>query len=350
MNEVVIEPLARIAEESTIGPSFSWASVHDILLRYEGEENLKHEDVVMASGEAMVFAYSPYHYGPMYMSLDGSPKRLRDLFGYYTEWIRGPTIGGDLEEGWNFIKKKVNEGHGIHVEGLESFLIYGYKDPGVKKDRVISCIAKWGPGLDGEITWEQFSNYPALFSFSSIKKSVAPKSNEENLIMIIKTMIEWQSFHPGINRQLMVHPEVEIEDMKGKTFVTGPENFGLKGLESFIRDIQNEKMLRGMMQAYLDCHAINFHIWGRQWQSKWFKNQSKLAKGELADLLNQTGDAYLEVAEKLEEFRGFNVKEGNFQEKIKLAIPLLKEAYDHEKEAIDILKKISKHLGLITKN
>ncbi|MFW9865742.1 MAG: hypothetical protein ACFFEN_06535 [Candidatus Thorarchaeota archaeon] len=347
MSELVLDRLAKIADESTVGSSFSWASVHDILLRFEGETNLQHEDVVMACGEAMVFAYSPYHYGPMYMSLDGSPKRLRGLFGYFTDWIRGPTIGGDLEEAWGFIKKHLNEGHGIHVEGPESFLIFGYKDSGAKKDRVIRCIARWGPGLDGDITWEQFSKYPALFSFSSIKKSVTPKSNDEKLKMIIKTMVEWQSVHPGFNRQLIVHPEVKFEDMKGKAFVTGPENFGLKGLESFIRDIQDEKMLRGMMQAYLDCHAITFHIWGRQWQSKWFKNQSRLAKGELAILLNEAGDAYLEVAEKLEEFRESNIKEGDFQEKIKLAVPPLKGAYDHEKKAIGTLKKISKILGLI---
>ncbi|MFW9783810.1 MAG: hypothetical protein ACFFFB_16110 [Candidatus Heimdallarchaeota archaeon] len=349
MSKVVLESLARIAEESTIETSFSWAIVHDILLRFEGEDNLKHEDVVMACGEAMVFAYSPYHYGPMYMSLNGAPKRLRDIFGYFTNWIQGPSIGGDLEEAWNFIKNNLNEKHGIHVEGPESFLIYGYKDHGAKKDRVISCIAKWGPGLNGDIQWEQFSEFPALFSFSSIKKSVAPKSNDENLRMIIKTMVDWQSIHPGFNRQLKVHPEVKIEDMKGKTFVTGPENFGLNGLKSFIRDIQDEKTLRGMMQAYLDCHAINFHIWGRQWQSNWFKKQSKLVNGELAYLLEQAGEEYLEVAEQLEEFRDSNIKEGDFQEKIKIAVPPLKKAYDHEKKAIGILKEISNNLGLSKK-
>ncbi|MHA2392500.1 MAG: hypothetical protein ACXAEX_11205 [Promethearchaeota archaeon] len=345
MGEVVLNHLAKIAEESTNEQSFTWAIVHDILLRFEGEDDLLHEDVVMASGEAMVFAYSPYHYGPMYMSIEGSPKRLRDMFGYFTNWIRGPTIGGDLEEAWEFIKKNINEGHGIHAEGLESFLIYGYIDSGDKKDRVIKCIAKWGPGLDGNITWEQFSKYPALFSFSSIKKSVIPKSDNENLKLIIETMVERQSAHPGLNRQLKVHPEVEIEDMKGKVIITGPENFGLKGFKSFIRDIQNGKLMRGMLQAYLDCHAINFHIWGRQWQSKWFKNQSKITKGDLAKLLSEAGDAYLEVASKLEEFSESKIKEGEFQEKLKIAIPLLKEAYDLEQKAIDTLIKISRILN-----
>lgn len=347
MSEVILERLAKIANESTIEMSLSWASVHDILLRFEGEEDLQHEDIVMACGEAMVFAYSPYHYAPMYFGLAGSVERLKDLFGYFTEWIRGPSIGGDLEEVWKFIKKSINDGHGLHVEGGESFLIYGYKDNGDREDRIIKCIAKWGPGLNGDITWEQFSTYPALFSFSSIKKAVKPKSNDENLKMIVKTMLERQTIHPGFNHQLPVHPEVEIEDIKGKTFNTGPKNFGLKGFEAFINDIQDEKIVRGMLQAYLDCHALNFQIWGRQWQSKWFIKQSNLSKGELAQLLNEVGEAYLDIANNLDKFRETEIREGELQEKLKIAIPPLKEAYNQEEKVIDKLSKIHNNLGII---
>ena len=55
INKIILERLAKIAHESTIGPSLSWASVHDILLRFEGDEDLQHEDVVMTCGETMVF-------------------------------------------------------------------------------------------------------------------------------------------------------------------------------------------------------------------------------------------------------------------------------------------------------
>ncbi len=78
---------------------------------------------------------------------------------------------------------------------------------------------------------------------------IQQEMEEVNLKMIVKTIIERQTSHPGFNRQLPIHPEVEIEEMKGKTFITGPKNFGLKGFKAFINDIQDEKTVRGMLQA-----------------------------------------------------------------------------------------------------
>ena len=68
---------------------------------------MHHEDVVMACGEGFAFAYSPYHYAPMYLGLSGSGHRMRNLFGYSIVWLKGPTIGGDIEQAWDFIKYRV---------------------------------------------------------------------------------------------------------------------------------------------------------------------------------------------------------------------------------------------------
>ena len=128
MREVFLEKIPEIVEKYNEQKSFSWASVFEVLLRIEGLIDLQHEDVVMACGEGFAFAYSPYHYSPMYLGLMGSGMRIRNLFGYSLIWLQGPARGGDIEQAWEFITTNLERGHGIHVEGPESFLIFGYKD------------------------------------------------------------------------------------------------------------------------------------------------------------------------------------------------------------------------------
>ncbi|NHJ48539.1 MAG: DinB family protein [Asgard group archaeon] len=347
MTEVILDKFTKMAEEQSKIKSFSWANVYDLLLRFEGVQDLNHEDVVMACGEGFAFAYSPYHYAPMYLGLKGSGLRLRNLFGYSIIWLKGPAFGGNIDQAWDFIKRKLDEGHGIHVEGPESFLIYGYKDPSEKEQRILKCIAKWGLGLDGDITWEEFSSFPAMFSYSSIVKSNAPLSEEENIRLLVKTMNTFNSKHPGIGSKFTVMDEVTIEDMKGKEFELSEKNYGIKAFESFIDDVNNDDMIRGMLQAYLYCHAMNFQIWGRRWQSKWFAKRSKEHKGKIRRLFDKVADAYREVADELQDFVDTNEKnreDGKLYRKVHRAIDDLKKAYKHEKIAVEALAELTEEL------
>ncbi|MHA1308561.1 MAG: DinB family protein [Candidatus Heimdallarchaeota archaeon] len=343
MKKVVLEKIPEIVETYKDQQSFSWASVFEVLLRNEGITDLQHEDVVMACGEGFAFAYSPYHYSPMYLGLIGSGMRIRNKFGYSLIWLKGPARGGDVEEAWEFITTHLDDGHGIHVEGPESFLIYGYKDKGKKEDRVLKCIAKWGPGLDGDISWEKFSSVPVLFSLSTLVKTNPPIPSAKRNRFLINQIHNFQEKHPGIGLKFPVHPEVKIDEMMGKEFAISKENYGLLAFEQFIKDIQDEERITGMLQAYLYCHAMNFQLWGRQWQSKWFKKQASSYEGTTAKLFKEIAESYHKTAKNLESFIKINTT--NFEakklhENIAEAIPSIKKAYESEKKAVEAIAKL----------
>jgi uncharacterized damage-inducible protein DinB len=348
MGEVILTKFEQFYDEQKDFKSFSWANVYYLLLRHSGVEDVQFEDVVMVCGEGFAFAYSPFHYAPMYLSLKGSGQRLRNLYGYSMVWLKGPAIGGDIEQAWKFIKTNLDAGYGIHAEGPESFLIYGYKNPGEKDQRILKCLAKWGPGLDGDVSWEQFSSFP-LFSFSAIRKTNAPKNSEENDRLLVKAIHDYNKKHPGIGRKFTVSDEVTIEEMKNQEITLAEENYGLKGFEAFINDVEDDSMLRGMLQAYLFCHAINFQIWGRQWQSKWFAKRADEYRGKTARLFNKIADAYKEVAEELQEFADTNIKnqeDGKLYRKIRKAIDDLKKAYKYEEKAVEAIADLVEELEL----
>lgn len=348
MKKVLLEKFEKMIEKQEDYQSFSWANVFYLLLHQAGIEDLKFEDIVMVSGEGFAFAYSPYHYAPMYLGLFGSGERIRDFYGYSTIWLKGPTRGGDLDQAWEFITKHLDEGKGIHIEGPESFLIYGYQDSGKKEDRMLKCIAQWGPGLNGDVTWEEFSKYPAIFSLSVLTKTNPPLSPIDNTRKIVNQMLKYQTRHPGIGQKFKVSGEVKIPEMKGKEIKLTAENFGLLGFEALIKDVQNKEMVQGMLQAYLYCHAINFHLWGRQWQSKWFKNKANDYKGKKAQLFLKIANEYQKVAENLEKFVEHNSKNfetGTLHAKILNAVPDLKKAFEHENTAVALLADLVQEIG-----
>jgi hypothetical protein len=327
----------------TYGGTISWSAVLDVLVRSEGK-TFFHGDFVIASGEVFTYAYSPYHYAPMYLGLKGCLQRLHLLTGVKYSWRKGPARGGDVEEAWNFIREKIDAGHGIHVEGPESFLIYGYKDNGDKRDRCIKCLAQWGPGLDDEVKWEEPFMFP-MFSFSTIELSTSPGSITDIVTTLVKTILDYQEEHPGIGTKVPVHHEVQIEDMKGKEITLTKTNFGLTALDQYIHDIQDEHVFRGMLQAYHNCHAINFHIWGRLWQGEWFERTSSHFKDEIAESLMEAGKSYKGCAAKLQEYVDVELV-ANYPEKLEPALIPLQEAYKHEEKAITALKKAANNLNI----
>ncbi|MHA1187106.1 MAG: DinB family protein [Candidatus Heimdallarchaeota archaeon] len=347
VKKVVIDKIPEIVEKHTNQNTFSWASVFDVLLRNEGLVDISHEDVVMASGEGFAFAYSPYHYMPMYLGLMGSGVRVRNKFGYSIIWLQGPSRGGDVDKAWEFITTNLDKGHGIHVEGPESFIIYGYKDDKKKEDRELKCIAKWGSGLDGDIKWKDFIKVPVIFSLSTLIKTNPPINEKKNNHLLINQIHKYQSKHRGVGIKYLVHPEVKIDDKMGKELRIEQDDYGIKAFERFINDIQDEEMLTGMLQAYLYCHAMNFHLWGRQWQSKWFKKQAKMYEGKVAELFKEIADAYHKTAKYLEMFVEINAKnheEKKLHENILEVIPSIKNAYKNEKKAIETIAKLVKAL------
>lgn len=348
VDERTLEKIPHIVSEvnkeiEKYGGTTSWSAVLDILARNEGEEFF-HGDFVIASGEVFAYAYSPYHYAPMYLGLNGCSKRLHILTGSNYHWRKGPTIGGDVEEAWNFIKQRIDAGHGIHVEGPESFLIYGYRDSGKKKDRSIKCTAKWGPGLDGEVKWEESIKFP-MFSFSSIEQSNSPGSVNDILGTIVKDILDYQEKHPGIGTKVPVHHEVKIDAMKGKEITLSKTDFGLRALDKYIRDIQDENMFKGMLQAYHNCHAINFQIWGRLWQGEWFERMSSKFKNEMAESLMDASKSYKNCAAKLQEYVDVELVE-NYPERLEKALIPVKEAYKQEEKAIASLRSVADTLNI----
>jgi len=348
MPEETLDKIPHIVSDvnkaiETYGGTTSWSAVLDVLVRNEGKAFF-HGDFVIASGEVFAYAYSPYHYAPMYLGLKRCSQRLHLLTGAQYSWRKGPARGGDVEEAWTFIREQIDAGHGIHVEGPESFLIYGYQENGDKKDRSINCLAQWGPGLDGEVKWEASLKLP-MFSFSAIELSASRGSGTDIVTTIVKTILDYQENHPGIGTKVPVHHEVQIDGMQGKEITLTKPNFGLTALDRYIHDIQDEHMFRGMLQAYHNCHAINFHIWGRLWQGEWFERMSSHFKNKIAEALVEAGKSYKSCAVKLQKYVDVELV-ANYPEKLAPTLIPLQAAYKHEGTAITALKKAANNLNI----
>jgi len=160
-------------------------------------------------------------------------------------------------------------------------------------------------------------------------------------------MHTYQTKHPGMGRKFTVHDEIKLEDMKGKELKLTKENYGLLAYENFSKDVDDDKMLQGMLQAYLTCHAINFQLWGRQSQSKWFAKRAEEYKGKIARLFKEIADAYHDEVKELKEFVETNEKnkeDGKLYSRIRKSQDDLKKAYKHEQRAVEAITKLVKEL------
>lgn len=349
---VLIEKIEKILqEEDTRLPATSLAHVVEILLKNEGIHDVGLAEVMMGCGEVFVFSYSPYQLAPMYLGRIGFGKRLKSLFGVDMDYLDGPLWGTTHEESWEFVTKYLDKGHGVHMEGWEAFVIYGYQTGETIDDRMFICKAKWGPGLDGDVTWQEFVTSPEMpiFSIFSLFKTDEPQPTMTKVKKVIEDLHRYLTDHPAVGITFDVDPEIGIEEMKGGKVTFNESNFGLKAYENFLKDLKDPRMLKGMLQAYLHLHSINFQWWGKHWMGKWFENYAELVDTELKGLFIEISKQCMEISSKLKQFaevNSRNYEKNEMHEKIEEAIPHIEDAYENEKKLVKIITKLAEMLGL----
>jgi hypothetical protein len=310
----VLNRLLEICKAEAFEPvAPSWCIVHYLLLKHEGTSNIQLGAIVAASAECSLFSYDPKSNTPMYFNTIGADKRLVLVSGYAIHGIRTD----QAEEAFQFIKKGIDAGKGISVAGPEMGLCYGYEDGQRPDERKIYGIADWGPGFNGEYSWEEFTGYVKIFGnnegFSYVDYEGAPSAKEEILEMLAESAIDWQENHPAIH------------------FGQKKEYYGLKAFRRLIADVSNPETRKLIDSAYINCHAILFQADGRYWLGTYLKHLAEQFQDESREIVNQIGELYIQVYERLKLYMEYDILENKDEEEIAVAIAGLKEAYEAEK-------------------
>jgi hypothetical protein len=232
----------------------------------------------------------------------------------------------NAEEAFQFIKKGIDQGKGVSVAGPEMGLCYGYEDGQQLGERKIYGIAKWGPGFNGEYSWEEFKHYVGIFGnnegFSYVTFENAPANKEEIIEMLAENAIDWQEQHPAIQ------------------FGQKKEYYGLEAFRRLIADVTNPETRKMVDSAYINCHAILFQSGGRYWLGTYLKDLAKQFQDERREVVNQIGDLYIQVYEKIKLYMEYDILENGDEAEIAAAIAKLKEAYKAEKAIYDRFSEV----------
>lgn len=303
----------KVDENQEIKPEMpSWCMVYYLLLKYSGC-NIHPGAVVAASSECTLFSYARESITSMYFNTIGGDRRLELISGYSINGIRTD----NAEEAFQFIKKGIDSNKGIFISGPEISICYGYEDDQTVNNRILYGIAKWGPGLYGEFSWDKFSHFIKMFGNNEGLKVIGHQSKEgtkeEILRMIIETAIDWQENHPAIN------------------YGQKKEYYGLTAFQQFIDDFSDISNRGRINEAYLNCHVIISQMGGRYWLGLYLKELAGQFEVPIKNTLNEIGNLYVKSSGLLKQFIDFNNKKRNEKE-MPEALGVLNEAYNYEKE------------------
>lgn len=315
-----LRKLCEIQEFNPIAPS--WCIVNYLLLRNEGENKIPMGAVVAASAECSIFSYKREGIDPMYFSTIGGNERLRISSGYLVKGIRTE----NAEEAFQFIKKGIDMGKGVFVSGPEIAVCYGYEDNSEKKQRKVMGITKWGPGLNGILSWDQFTRFVEMFGnnegFAFIDRKIRDTDTKDIVEMLAEQVIDWQENHPAV------------------AFGQKQEYYGLVSLRSFLDDLSIPETRETIDEAYINCHAIDFQSGGRYWLGKYLVDLAKEFDKDLCKSLTEVGKFYLESHLKMKQFYEFDILDNKTEKEIIKAIDWLKEALIIEENILGEFKKI----------
>jgi len=291
-----------------------------LCIRYAGIKDISLGDVALATGDGYAFTYCPQNPYILYSCFTNFGRRRLLLTGCSFDHQNNKQ---NPEKDWNHLVKGINSGQLVQINGPEEGIIFGYKDADDINDRKIYFISKWGPNLNGIVSWESFkklvqNNGMGIQFFKEYNASL--RATPYDIIkQILPVIVDWQENHPGKS-----------------------ECFGLKALQQFIADLLNPSIPAKYNEIY-NCHPFIYQEAARYWQGQFFfsladRVNDNIIKHELMEV----GKAYHNASEEMRKFRINNIwQEWDNQPKREKIVKYLEAAYDQEKHAIDKLTKIT---------
>ncbi len=291
-----------------------------LCIKYAGIKDVSLDDVVMSAGDGYAFSYCPQNPYVFYSCFSGYRNRLLQLTGCVFDHQNNEK---SPEKDWEHIVSGIDSGQLVQINGPEEGIVYGYEDAENIEDRRLYFVSKWGPNLNGIVSWNAFSklvnHHGNGVQYFKEQKSNRRATAEDIIEEILPIIVDWQENHPGQN-----------------------EYFGLKALKQFIADLSNPSLSSDYNDEY-DCHPFFYQEAARYWQGQFFISLAgKIDNPAIKEKLAQAGLAYDQASEEMRKFRLNNIWEdwGNQSRKGKV-IGYLQEAYDQEKLIINNIKNFA---------
>lgn len=290
-----------------------------LCIKYAGITDVSLDDIVLAVGDGYAFTYCPENPYVFYSCFTDYRKRLLQLTGCTFDHQNNKQ---NPEKDWLHIVKGIDSNRLVQINGPEEGIIFGYEDAENINDRKLHFISKWGPNLNGIVSWQTFKEFVQNFGngvqFFSEQKISQRATSQDIIHDILPVIVDWQENHPGKS-----------------------EYFGLKALQQFIRDLSNPSLSPEYYDDY-DCHPFFYQEAARFWQGKFFNSLAgRVNDAKIKNILLDISKAYDKASEEMREFRLNSIwKDWDNQQKKEKAIKHLKAAYAHEEFAIDKIKNI----------
>lgn len=290
-----------------------------LCIKYAGIKDVTLGDVTLAVGDGYAFTYCPKNPYIFYSCFNNYHKRRLLLTGCSFDHQNNEQ---NPEKDWIHIVKGIDTGQLVQINGPEEGIIFGYEEAENINDRKLYFISKWGPNLNGVVSWEKFAKFVkdngnGVQYFKEQNKSL--RATPEGVIKeVLPVIIDWQDNHPGKS-----------------------DCFGLKALQQFIADLSNPTLPSEYNDEY-DCHPFFYQEAARYWQGQFFISlASKINDVLIKEKLLDTGKAYNDDSEEMREFRLIEIwKDWDNQQKREKAVKYLEAAYNQEKRAIEKIKEI----------
>ena len=291
-----------------------------LCIKYAGIYDVTLEDLVLAVGDGYAFSYRPKNPYVFYSCFTNYRERLLQLTGCTFDHQNNKQ---NPEKDWEHIVKGIDSGNLIQINGPEEGIIYGYEDADKIDDRKLYFISRWGPNLNGVVSWQTFKEFVRkngngvqFFMEQETSLRLAP---QEIIKQIFPVIADWQENHPGESKY-----------------------FGLKALNQFILDLSNPSLSSEYNNVYA-CHPFFYQEAARYWQGRFFTSLAdKVDNAIIKNKLSVAGKAYNNISEEMQKFRLYNIWKGWVnQKKREKIVKHLEAAYVQEKLAIDIIKEIT---------
>lgn len=290
-----------------------------LCIKYTGIDDVTLEDLTLSMGDGYAFTYCPQNPYVLYSCFTNYQQRRSRLTGCSFDHQNNEQ---NTEKDWNHLVKGINSGQLVQINGPEEGIIFGYEETENINYRKLYFISKWGPNLNGVVSWGRFkkfiqNNGNGVQFFKEQNKSLRA-TPEEIIKEILPIIVDWQENHPGKS-----------------------EYFGLKALQQFISDLSNPSISLEYNVGY-GCHPYFYQEAARYWQGQFFISlASKINDVAVKEKLLNVGKAYNNASEEMQKFRSENIWQDcdNFKKRER-AVKHLEVVYDHEKYAIDKIKEI----------
>ena len=304
--------------------NISGVKVLHLLVQSAGHPDTTWGETHAANGLGLAFCYIRGQFAAVYSSNMDLPERAGGLLGCRFE----ATWTADPHEAWEFIKTGLNAGNPVKMAGPEDSVVYAYADSDDVADRFVYARGVGGPALDGQVSWEDLSNWIPRWlplggggMYRVAEKTQKPPF-EDAVRILARRVVDWQDNHPGVGR------------------CGDSSKYGISALEQFLADLlQPEIEIPG---EYIDCIAINFQHNARAALADYFGDAAQKLPGHMATFAGDIAGNYRTAAESLARFASEGLGDERGTESGRTAIEeTVGRALEAEKRVYASMEKLS---------